>query len=164
MEWVRDFTALIVLQTTGKIRSPYDINTYRTLSQLIYQSNIKLHCPFYNFDPNVFVVSVDAAALIGGQVSGRKAIHMVGYAAIMAAVGARDHQVRTYDAVRPGFRHCFCKHIPCWAVGFGDDAWVYSVFTHCKLDVLVAHNIPDIFHSAVNIVVGIQPQVGNKRS
>ena len=47
-----------------------DRNQHDHFSQLMYQPNIKLNSPLYDFDTDVFVISVDTAALIRGNFSG----------------------------------------------------------------------------------------------
>jgi len=47
------------------------------VSAFANKSNIKFHGAFCHLNPDVFVVAVNAVALIFGQVGGREAIHMV---------------------------------------------------------------------------------------
>ena len=61
-------------------------NTY--FSALPHQTDVKLHGTTDGLNADTLVVAVQGTALLGGQIHGGEAVHMVADTAIVAAVGA----------------------------------------------------------------------------
>ena len=82
-------------------------------SALPHQTDIELHGTANGLDADAFVVAMQGAALLGGQIHGRETVHMVADTAVVAAVRALHHQIRCYQTALPGACHSAGDLIPC---------------------------------------------------
>ena len=100
-------------------------NTY--FSALPHQTDVKLHGTTDGLDADTLVVAMQGAALLGGQIHGGEAVHMVADTAIVAAVGALHHQIGRDKTALPGACHSAGDLIPCRAVRLADAARVHTL-------------------------------------
>ena len=96
-------------------------------SALPHQTDIELHGTANGLDADAFVVAMQGAALLGGQIHGRETVHMVADTAVVAAVRALHHQIRCYQTALSGACHIAGDLIPWRAVRLADAARVHAL-------------------------------------
>lgn len=131
-------------------------------SALPHQTDVKLHGTANGLDADAFVVAMQGAALLGGQIHGRETVHMVADTAIVAAVGALHHQVGGDEAAFPGACHSAGDLVPGRAVRLADTARVHA-FQLRDLDGGVVDGLFQVGKSTVHRVLGVQAQVADER-
>ena len=70
----------------------------------------------------MFVVSVNAFALLSGHIHGREAVDLITEFAVMPGIGALYHQVGGHDATRPCLGYGVADPLPAVTVRPGDTA------------------------------------------
>ena len=106
----------------------------------------------------MFVVAVDAGAFFLGQIHCREAVDAVADAAIVAGVGALDHEIGRDKAALPGLACGLGNALPAHTVCAGDGTGLHMV-AQLKLDIVILDDLADVLKGGFYAVLGIEAAV-----